>query len=177
MAEVARGHGIPVEVGAFETWDDAGRRFDLITCGAAWHWIDPELGMAKAAHVLRASGTIARFWNYHVLDESVAAMFEAVYREHAPEAHPHGRALDDSGYIDPFGENEAFCSVETRTYRWERTLSADEWVGQALTFSDHQRLEPERLRTVARALHAAVETLGGTVEAHGGTYVVLARRA
>jgi hypothetical protein len=50
-------------------------------------------------------------------------------------------------------------------------------LGQAATFSDHQRLEPERLRTVARALHATIETLGGTVEAHGGTYVVLARRA
>ncbi|HEX4099311.1 MAG: class I SAM-dependent methyltransferase [Pseudonocardiaceae bacterium] len=177
MAEVARGHGIPVEVGAFETWDDAGRRFDLITCGAAWHWIDPELGMAKAAEVLRAGGTIARFWNYHVLDESVATVFEAVYREHAPEAHPHGRAPDDSGYIDPFAENEAFCSVETRTYRWERSLSADEWVGQAATFSDHQRLEPESLGTLARALHATIETLGGTVDAHGRTYVVLARRA
>jgi len=177
MAEVARGHGIPVEVGAFETWDDAGRRFDLITCGAAWHWIDPELGMAKAAHVLRAGGTIARFWNYHVLDESVAAMFEAVYREHAPEAHPHGRAPDVFCYINAITENEAFCSVETRTYPWERTLSADEWVGQALTFSDHQRLEPERLRTVAQALRATIETLGGTVEAHGATYVVFARRA
>ena len=64
MAEVARGHGISVEVGAFEAWDDAGRRFDLITCGAAWHWIDPELGMAKAADVLRTGGTIAPFWNY-----------------------------------------------------------------------------------------------------------------
>lgn len=50
MAVVACGHGVPVEVGAFETWDDAGRRFDLITCGAAWQWIDPELGMAKAAN-------------------------------------------------------------------------------------------------------------------------------
>jgi hypothetical protein len=102
-------------------------------------------------------------------------MFEAVYREHASEAHPHGRAPDDSGYIDPFTESETFCSVETRTYRWERTLSADEWVGQAATFSDHQRLEPERLRILTRALHATIETLGGTVEAHGETYVVLAR--
>jgi 2-polyprenyl-3-methyl-5-hydroxy-6-metoxy-1,4-benzoquinol methylase len=37
MASVARGHGIPVEVACFEDWDDAGRRFDLITSGHAWH--------------------------------------------------------------------------------------------------------------------------------------------
>ncbi|MFC4033133.1 hypothetical protein ACFO3J_16795 [Streptomyces polygonati] len=35
MAEVARSHGVEVEVGAFETWDDAGRRFDLVTCADA----------------------------------------------------------------------------------------------------------------------------------------------
>jgi SAM-dependent methyltransferase len=177
MAEVARGHGIPVEVAAFETWDDAGRRFDLITCGSAWHWIDPQLGMAKAAAVLSPGGTIARFWNYHVLDEYVVAMFEALYREHAPDVQPHGRPPDDSGYIDPFAGNEAFSSIEQRTYYWERTLSADEWVGQARTFSDHQRLDPGRLRTVLRALGDTIEALGGTVHAHGGTYVVLARRA
>ncbi|MGH3672965.1 MAG: class I SAM-dependent methyltransferase, partial [Pseudonocardiaceae bacterium] len=137
----------------------------------------PELGVAKAADVLHAGGTIGRFWNYHVLDESVVAMFEAVYREHAPDAHPHGREPDDSGYLDPVAGNEAFCSVEARTYRWERALSADEWVGQAATFSDHQRLDPESLTTLMRALHATIDTLGGTVHAHGRTYVVLARRA
>jgi hypothetical protein len=84
---------------------------------------------------------------------------------------------DDSEYIDPFAGNEAFCSIEERTYYWERRLSADEWVGQARTFTDHQRLEPERLRTVLQALHETVEALGGTVHAYGGTYVVLARRA
>jgi 2-polyprenyl-3-methyl-5-hydroxy-6-metoxy-1,4-benzoquinol methylase len=47
MADVARGHGISVEVAAFETWDDAGRRFDLITCAGAWHWIDHGPGVSK----------------------------------------------------------------------------------------------------------------------------------
>jgi hypothetical protein len=30
MADVARRHGIAVEVAAFESWDDAGRQFDLL---------------------------------------------------------------------------------------------------------------------------------------------------
>ncbi|MER6002826.1 methyltransferase domain-containing protein [Nonomuraea angiospora] len=56
MANVARGHGVEVEVAPFETWDDAGRRFDLMTCGDAWHWIDPDAGIAKAARVLATGG-------------------------------------------------------------------------------------------------------------------------
>jgi SAM-dependent methyltransferase len=69
MAAVARMHGLIVEEGAFETWDDDGRRFDLITCGQGWHWIDPELGNAKAARLLNPGGTLALFWNYDRLDD------------------------------------------------------------------------------------------------------------
>jgi hypothetical protein len=45
------------------------------------------------------------------------------------------------------------------------------------TLSDHQRLGPERLSALQQALRAAVEPLGGTVHASGGTYVRLTRRA
>ena len=33
MAEVARGKGIPIEIGTFESWDPAERRFDLVVFG------------------------------------------------------------------------------------------------------------------------------------------------
>src|SRR5579875_1636628 len=49
MAELARSHGVPVEVSSFEGWDAAGRMFDLLTCGQAWHWVDPARGVPKAA--------------------------------------------------------------------------------------------------------------------------------
>jgi hypothetical protein len=78
MAEVARGCGIAVEVAALETWGDAGRQFDLITCADAWHWINLDLGILKAARVLRAGGTIARFPSSFVVDEPVIAAFESV---------------------------------------------------------------------------------------------------
>jgi SAM-dependent methyltransferase len=177
MADVARGHGIPVEIAPFETWDDAGRRFDLITCGNAWHWIDPVRGVQKAAKVLRPGGVIVRFWSYHLLEEPVLSAFDAVYRRHAPDAEVHGRSAAKATVVDPFAENDAFSSVETRTYRWEDALSAEEWVGLVATYSDHRRLGPERLAVLQDALYAAIENLGGTVRSHGETYALLARRA
>ena len=63
MAAVARGHGVAVEEAAFERWDDAGRRFDLVACGQAWHWVDPVRGAQRAADVLRAGGLVGLFWN------------------------------------------------------------------------------------------------------------------
>jgi SAM-dependent methyltransferase len=69
MAAVARAHGVEVEVEGFEDWDDGGRTFDLITCGDAWHWIDPVRGWRKIGQVLRPGGTVARFWNHLDVDE------------------------------------------------------------------------------------------------------------
>jgi hypothetical protein len=176
MAAVARGHGIPVETSPFETWDSAGRRFDLITCGAAWHWIDPELGVRKAAELLPTGGTVARFWNYHMLQEAVLSAFTDVYGRYAPDASVHGLPLRKDRTSDPFGESDAFSSVETRIYRRERTLSADEWVGMVATFSDHQRLGHERLTALQQALHQTIEEFGGIVEATCETYALFTRR-
>ncbi len=36
MAEIARSHGINVELGAFEGWNAAGRTFDRVTSAQAW---------------------------------------------------------------------------------------------------------------------------------------------
>jgi hypothetical protein len=68
-------------------------------------------------------------------------------------------------------------SVEARTYQWEGTHGADDWVGLAATVSDHQRLGHERLTALLQALHATILTLWGTVHSYNETHVLLARRA
>src|SRR6202453_3786163 len=64
MADFARRTGIEVEVATFEAWDSAGRTFDAVVAGTAWHWVDPVAGAAKAAQVLRPGGRLAPF--HHV---------------------------------------------------------------------------------------------------------------
>jgi SAM-dependent methyltransferase len=176
MAVVARGHGIPIEVARFETWDDAGRQFDLLTCGAAWHWIDPALGVVKAARILRPGGTLVRLWNYEVPDEPVRSALEAVYDRLAPHAIRYLPA-PPGDWADPVVESGPFSSLEDRIYEWCRCLSAEEWVGMMSTFSDHQRLGPERLAALQDGLRAAIEALGGSVHARGGSFLRLVRRA
>ena len=85
MAAIARGHGIEVELGAFEDWDPRGRTFDLITCGDAWHWIDPERGWREIGAVLRPGGTVVRFWNHNEIDEPVRSALLSVHERVLPE--------------------------------------------------------------------------------------------
>ena len=49
MAAFGRSHGVPAEVATFEAWEPAGRVFDAVVAGQAWHWVDPVAGAAKAA--------------------------------------------------------------------------------------------------------------------------------
>jgi SAM-dependent methyltransferase len=51
MARVARDSGLEVEIAKFEDWDPAGRVFDVVIAGQAWHWVDPVAGASKAAHL------------------------------------------------------------------------------------------------------------------------------
>src|SRR5277367_2285237 len=63
MADLARQGGTETEIAKFEDWDPAGRTFDAVIAGMAWHWVDPAAGAAKAAAALRPGGRLAVFWN------------------------------------------------------------------------------------------------------------------
>jgi len=181
MAGVARRNGLEVEVASFETWQPHDRHFDLITCAQAWHWVDPAVAMPKAAALLRPGGTLALFWNYGDLDESTQATLDDVYRCYAPELLRSvvigGTKQTDRPHVDDLEGSGLFASVQTRTYRWERAYSGQEWVGLVGTHSDHLRLDPARRSALLAALRASIAALGGTIASHYGTYLALARVA
>jgi SAM-dependent methyltransferase len=177
MAAMARRHGLDVEAGGFESWDAAGRQFDVIACGHAWHWVDALAGPSRAAALLRPGGRIVRFWNYHAVQPGLLERFERIYAELAPGLTVIGRDPSrDRDAPDPFTEDPAFLAARPRTYRWQRRLTSAQWVGLVGTFSDHRRLGPEALARLGAALDEAIRRHDGEVRVHGGTYVLTARR-
>ena len=177
MAEVARRHHVPVEVATFESWEPAGRTYDLLTAGHSWHWVDPGIGLAKAASIVVPGGKVALFWNYHVVEKPLLADLEAVYRAHAPELTVVGRDPTGMQDTDPFEGSVDFRSLGSRTFRWTRLLDAMEWTSMLGTFSDHARLDEPRLTELQRALLQVIERSGGLVRSQSGTYVWTARRS
>jgi SAM-dependent methyltransferase len=176
MAEVARSHGIIVEVSAFEAWDDKGRTFDLITCGQGWHWIDPEKGAAKAAKLLNPGGTLALFWNYPVLADELQQEFDAVYAKHASDIARAPRPKDEEdAYLSALKATGSFEEIEAKHYRWSATLTTDEWIGRAATHSDHIRLPDGQRAALLDGLRAVIDKRGGLVTPHFGTYTIFAR--
>jgi SAM-dependent methyltransferase len=175
MAGVAASHGLKVEIAAFEDWDDAGRRFDLLTCGQAWHWIDPAVGLPKAARLLSPGGELAVFWNFEELAAEEQEAVNEVYRQFAPEIGSAPGAGSDDEHLRRIRGSGLFSRVEAVTYPADRLWPVAEWVGNTGTQSNHLLLG-ERLPLLLDRLAAALDALGAGVRTTGGTYLIRARR-
>ena len=184
MAEIARQHGVRVEVCAIEDWDPAGRAFDAVVAGQAWHWVDPVAGAVKAAKALRPGGRIAPFWNVFQPPPAIAAAFAAVYARVLPDlpvnlwARP---ALDAyagafRGVSEGVRQAGGFGQPEQWRFDWERDYSRDEWLDQVPTHGGHNRLPAAQLEELLAGLGAAIDGAGGGFSMGYAAIVVTARR-
>jgi SAM-dependent methyltransferase len=182
MADIARSHGISVEVAPFESWPERGRNFDLIISGQAWHWIEPVAGTAKAVRLLEPAGTLALFWNVSELVAEQQRAIDAAYAQYAPALD--GRALARGG-VRPMAprhraELEASAGlrdITDRLYRWTRSYTRDEWLDLIQTHSDHSTVPASVLADLLGGVGEAIDSFGGRVLAQYSTQAVFARRA
>ncbi|MFD5828580.1 class I SAM-dependent methyltransferase [Lentzea sp. NPDC060358] len=186
MAAFARGTGLEVEVATFEEWEPAGRTFDAVVSGTAWHWVDPVAGAAKAARVLRPGGVLAPFGHVHQLPPAVAEALLTAYRRVAPEspvfaAGPdvpvldayralYDRAADGIRAAGGFGEPEVW------RHDWERAYTRAELLDLVPTSGGLTVLPPDALAEVLAAVGAAVDELGGSVTVPYATWGLTAIR-
>lgn len=186
MADVARRFGVEVDVATVEAWEPAGRTFDAVTAGQAWHWIDPVEGAAKAAQVLRPRGLFAAFWNAFQLPPELAEAFATGYRRVVPDSpfDPQAMAkttLDAYSAMltkaaDGIRKAGGFGEPEQWRFDWKWTYTRDAWLDQLPTYGILTDLAPDRLAEVLREAGAAVDALGGSFTMHYATVAVVATR-
>jgi SAM-dependent methyltransferase len=182
MAAVAAARGIAVEVAHFERWDRAGRRFDVLTAGQSWHWVDPVVGARRAAEALRPGGRIALFWNVGSPEPRVAEAFERVYARLAPRLDEQsvllGRFDGDRFPAASDGIRRAgvFSVPQRWVFPWQKTYTTAEWLDQLPSHSDHHALAPDKLKVLLDALGEVIDGLGGIFVCPYETVVITARR-
>lgn len=184
MAGQARQRGLEVEVSSFEDWDPAGRAFDTVIAGQAWHWVDPAAGAAKAAQALRADGRLAVFWNANQPPADLAEAFGGVFRRvlpdsplfqrPAPGAQPYAAlCARAAGGIRGTGE---FGETQHWEFEWDRTYTRDEWLEQVPTSGFAVRLQPDTMRQLLAGIGAAIDAAGGSFTMHYTTVAITAAR-
>jgi SAM-dependent methyltransferase len=185
MARVARDSGLEVEVAKFEDWDPAGRLFDLVIAGQAWHWVDPVAGASKAAHVLDPAGRIALFWNAMAFPAAFASGFAAVYRRVLPEFafFQSGMPSGTESYtsltakaVAGIRQTQRFTDPEQWRFDWERAYTTEQWLETVPTFGGHSRMPPEKLGELLEELGHLIDDAGGTFTMGYTALVVTATR-
>ncbi len=184
MAGLARQIGIDVEVARFEDWDPAGRTFDAVVAGQAWHWVDPVAGAAKAARALRPGGRLAVFWNVFQPPRELGEAFDAVSRQVLPgsggfwakpmlEVYAPGFARAAGG----IRASGAFGDPEQWRFDWDRPYTRGEWLEQVPTFGGVSELPPAKLQEILAGTGSVIDAAGGSFTMHYSTVAVTAARA
>jgi SAM-dependent methyltransferase len=187
MAEVAAAHGIEIEIATLEDWDAAGRIFDLLTAGQAWHWVSPTAGAVKAREVLRPGARLAALWNRMSHDPDVKAITTAVYDRYAPHLTDGSivTGADDTVLhrITPAAEGligAGFVDIDIRSgddyLRTVDYMPAD-WIALISTHSDHAVLDAETRVPMLADLEAGLAMLGPAFPVHLSTDALIATRS
>jgi SAM-dependent methyltransferase len=182
MAGFARRGGIDVEVATFEDWEPAGRTFDAVVAGQAWHWVDPVAGPAKAARVLRPGGLLAVFAHAFSPPPAVAdALAEACRRvlPGFPFVAENAQDVYDAmfaKFAEGIRESGRFGEPERLRFGWEKDYTRDAWLDFLPTTGGLTRLPPDALAEVLADVGAAVDRAGGGFTMTSATLAVVARR-
>ncbi len=187
MADFARRTGVEVDVATFETWESAGRAFDAVIAGTAWHWVDPVAGAGKAAQVLRPGGRLAPFHHVFQSPPEVMEALAKVYRRVVPDS-PFNlssqltrSALDAyqplfAKIADGIREVGGFSDPEQWRFDWEQSYTRDTWLDQMPTHGALTQLPPDKLAEVLEGVGAAIDAMGGSFTMHYTTVAVTAAR-
>jgi SAM-dependent methyltransferase len=186
MAGLARDRGLDVEVAKFEEWEPAGRQFDALVAGQAWHWVDPVAGAAKAAQALRPGGRLVVFWNASQGPGDISEAFAAAYRRAMPDSPmSQGRGMPGpeiyatmaAKAADGMRQAGGFDEAQQWRFDWDRPYTRDEWLDQVPTFGGHSRLPPATLQQLLESMGAAIDKVGGSFTMHYATIAAAGARS
>lgn len=183
---------LEVEVGAFEDSTFAANSFDIVVAATSFHWVPTEVGLRRAATILRPGGWLALWWScfgdpkrpdpFHdalnpVLQRLAPSLLDAPSAGAAGTgAHPYGLATGDRiAEIDATG---AFGPVHCETIAWTGRHTATQLRSMFASFSPWLALPVEHRNVVLDALEElATEAFDGVVERPYLTPVYLAERS
>ena len=195
MAEVLRRTtegfpGVRVEVGDFEDWDPAGRRFGLLFAATSWHWLHPERRWDLVHSALEPGGTLALFWNPHgVVDAGLYAELAEIDRFHGVVDPPHGVLA--SSYGDAAGtcgdEEEPdwpeaecvrdgrFTDLRSLRFRQDRHYDTQRYLAFLTSISAYRILPDQRREQLLAATARLLDSRGGGIDMHHVSDLFLAR--
>jgi SAM-dependent methyltransferase len=150
-----------VVVAPFEEWEGAPGAADVVFSAQAWHWVDPALGVPKAASLLRPGGVFAVMANVPRdggidLRAELAPAYEAV----VPGLIDSTGMLNWDGAMAPV-DPALFDAVEPWSLDWDEWMDGARYVELMQSHSEYPLLAPDVLARLVDGVRAAVDRAGG----------------
>jgi SAM-dependent methyltransferase len=183
--------GLSVAVSSFEDADLPAAAFDLVVAATSFHWVDPGVGLVRAADVLRPGGWLALWWNVFGDRSRPDPFGEALlpFIEACPElagdppgagavpsgSHPY--SLDVEARIAEIDATGRFGPVHHEMIRWTGRHTPAQLRALFASYSPWLALpDTVRLEMLATVESLARNTFAGVVERPYLTPVYLAQR-
>jgi SAM-dependent methyltransferase len=148
---VSQSKGVEILEGRAEELPAADASYDVVTAQSAWHWVEESRAIPEVARVLRPGGRLALVWNG--TNRSIDWMRDlwaggvALEPEDKSQIDRRGRHRH---HVDELTLREWFIDPETKLFTWSRTMTKDELIGLAATYSAVIAMDDE-----AKAAHLA----------------------
>jgi SAM-dependent methyltransferase len=188
LADVARRNlaafpAVDIVNAAFEEWPLPSAPFDAVVAATSFHWLDPEVRLAKVADALRAGGALAVIDTHHVDggDGSFFAEVQRCYEMWMPGT-AQGLRLPKAGDVphhdgDDFEAGGLFTEAVFRRYERELTYSTREYGDLLLSYSGHRALEPDAREGLLACIGELIDTrFGGRIAKRYMTELTIAHR-
>jgi hypothetical protein len=131
---------------------------------------------AKAASILRPSGSLGLIWSGGAHPDDLADALEDVYSTVVPSGthrlfrgYGANRSTDVrvglTGVVDAITAAPDFDAVTERWFAWTQRYQRDEWLELLLSYSKYAALEPN-LR------HRLLDAVATTIDDHGGSFLM-----
>ena len=172
---------VSVRATSFEAWDPGEQRFDAVFACNSFHWIDPEVGLAKAAAVLEPHGHVvlvstpvvvpddaSRFW-WDVQDD-----WAAVSSGRLDPATQHPDLVGD--WASAVRSTELFEEPTVIRHPFTVELSAADYTANLSTQSGVKTLPVPAQEELLRRVERRIRVQGDALTVHHLAVVTMARR-
>lgn len=202
---VGESAAVTFHVGRFEDVDLPAGAYRGFFSATAFHWIDPQVGWAKAASLLEPGGLLALLVYTGVHDEANAEFEDDLFRvlervapsvvarwsrprtvetilAGVPQRRGNASAVWD--WLMSDGRHELAVDVAARLFSEIEVASdlriaeetADEWIAKMKTTSLYLRLGPDRRAALEAGDREVIERHGGLLRTPIATFLMTARR-
>ena len=156
-------------VSSFEDFQ-ASRAFDLIVSATAFHWVDPELGFAKAARILQPSGWLALVTTGERYYEPLRSALRQLWAKYNPR---QTKWAPGAPWAEPLRDTDLFGTVVEGAHEQPLELPAGTVLGVECTRATYLSFNDAAQQGFAADLDALIG-LAPTVSLVQVTYLAMA---